>query len=372
MTRPALRRLLAAWAVAAVVIVLVSPLSVRLGAGVTGLRFLVEFLSAGERPWLSRATAPPVLNLLADPGASDSAAPDLWRPGGPGRGPWPGAVLVHGLTPDGKRDDRLTWTAARLARAGFVVAVPDLPSLRAQRLRPDDARIVRDTLARLAAHPAVRREPLTMIAVSVGLAPAALALAEPESVEQVRLVLTLGAYADARELVRYFTTGAYAFGPMGGRTPVDPARGPEFLARNLDLLRDPRDQAALVKVLAGQAPVADAGPAVAAVLAVLRNREPARVDALLDALPAETRELLDVLSPARHLGRTRARLLLVHGRDDPAIPFTETLRLAAAAPDRARPVLVDLVGHVEGRAPAWRALRDLLRLWSVSYELLAG
>lgn len=370
MTGSALGRLLVAWTVTAVVIGLASPLGPRVGAGVTGLRLLVEFLTAGERPWLSRATAAPAVGPLAGPGGADTAAPDLWRPGG--AGPWPGVVLVHGLTPDGKRDDRLAWAAARLARAGLAVAVPDLPALREERLRPDDARIVRDTLVRLAAHPAVQPERLAVIAVSVGLAPAALALAEPEWAERVRLVLALGGYAEARELVRYFTTGAFAFGPTAGRAPVDAALGPAFLARNLDLLPDPRDQAAIAAALSGRAPPGGDNPRVAAVLAVLRNREPARVDALVDALPVETRELLDALSPARHLARTRARLLLVHGRGDPAIPFTETLRLAAAAPDRARPVVVDLIGHVEGRTPAGRGLLDLVRLWSVCYELLAG
>ena len=371
MTRPALRRLLAGWAVTALVMALALPLGMRVGAGVTALRFLVEFLTEGDRAWLSGVTEPPTVELLAAPGASVTGPPDLWRPGIASRGPWPGVVLIHGLTPDGKRDERLAWTAARLARAGFAVAVPDLPSLRAQRLRPDDAGIVRETLALLSAHPAVRREPLTVIAVSVGLGPAALALAEP-GVAPVRVVLTLGGYADARELVRYFTTGAYAFGSTSGRAPVDPALGPAFLAQNLDLLPDARDRAAVADALRGEPPPADAGPGVAAVLALLRNREPARVDALLQALPKETRDLLDALSPARHLGRTGARLLLVHGRNDPAIPFTETLRLAAAAPARARPVVVDLIGHVEGQAPAGRRLADLWRLWGVCYELLAG
>jgi fermentation-respiration switch protein FrsA (DUF1100 family) len=96
------------------------------------------------------------------------------------------------------------------------------------------------------------------------------------------------------------------------------------------------------------------------------------VDALLDALPLETRHLLDTLSPARHLGRGPARLLLVHGRDDPAIPFSESSRLAAATAGRSRLVLVGLIGHVEGQAPAGHRLADLLRLWSVCYELLAG
>jgi fermentation-respiration switch protein FrsA (DUF1100 family) len=365
-------RLLQAWALAALLILLAAPVGLRAWAGWTGLCFLVEFLTEGQRPWLSRGTPPPVLEPLVGAGAAVGPPPDLWRPGGRKLGPWPGLVLVHGLTPEGKRDSRLAWTADRLARAGFAVAVPELPELRAQRLRPDDALVVRDTLERLTQHPSVRPGPGAVIAVSVGLAPVALALEDPRLAEQVRLVVALGGYAEARELVRYFTTGAYAFGAIAGRSVVDPALAGPFLARNLDLVPDARDRADVVEALQGRAAGPDTGPGARAVLALLQNREPARVDVLLDALPSETRELLATLSPARHLGRGRARLLLVHGKEDPAIPFTESLRLAAAAPGRSRLVLVGLIGHVEGQAPAWKGLVDLARLWSVCYELLAG
>jgi pimeloyl-ACP methyl ester carboxylesterase len=367
-----LGRLLSAWGLAALVVLLTVPVAIRAGAGLTGLCFLVEFLTEGRYPWLSRTTPPPHVELLVGPGAPGATPPDLWRSGGRVDGPWPGLVLVHGLTPEGKRDPRLAWAADRLARAGFAVAVPELPALRAQRLRPDDAVIVRDTLLRLAAHPSVRQGPVAVIAVSVGLGPVALALDEPALAERVRVVLALGGYADARELIRYFTTGAYAFGGIGGRMVVDPTLASAFLARNLDLVRDAQERNAVVEALQGRSAGSDVGPGARAVLALLQNREPARVDALLDALPRETRELLEALSPARHLGRAGTRLLLVHGKGDPAIPYTESLRLAAAAPGRSRLVLVDLVGHVEGQAPGWHRLADLMRLWGVCYELLAG
>jgi fermentation-respiration switch protein FrsA (DUF1100 family) len=366
-----LSRLLVTWGLAALVILLAVPVGLRIPAGVTGLRFLVEFLTDGRYPWISRATPPPVVEPLPGAGTPIATA-DLWRPGGRWHGPWPGLVLVHGLTPEGRRDPRLAWTADRLARAGFLVAVPDLPSLRAQRLRPEDAPIVRDTLLRLTAHPMALPAPVAVIAVSVGLAPVALALDDPALAERVSLVLALGGYAESRELIRYFTTGAYAYGDTRGRARVDPAHGGAFLARNLDLVTDTRDRVAVLNALEGRPAGPDAGPEARAVLALLQNRDPARVDELLTALPAETRQLLDTLSPARHLGRARTRLLFVHGKDDPAIPFTESLRLADAAPDRSRLVLVELIGHVEGQAPAWRRLVDLMRLWGVCYELLAG
>jgi fermentation-respiration switch protein FrsA (DUF1100 family) len=362
-------RLLAAWALAAAVAVLATPVAIRASSGVVGLSFLVEFLTEGQHPWLSRVTSPPVGEPLTGPGTAEV---DLWRPGGRELGPRPGLILVHGLTPEGKRDSRLAWTADRLARAGFLVAVPELPALRAQHLRPDDAGVIGTTLERLTAHPHVRRGPVTIISVSVGLGPVALALDAPPVAERVRLLLALGGYGEARELVRYFTTGAYAFGESTGRAAVDPALAASFLSRNPDLVPDPRDRAILMDVLAGSPAPGEPGPGGRAILALLQNRDPGHVDVLLDALPLETRQLLDTLSPARHLARGPARLLLVHGRDDPAIPFSESGRLAAATPGRSRLVLVGLIGHVEGQAPAWHRLTDLLRLWSVCYELLAG
>ena len=229
-------RLLAAWALAAAVAVLAAAAAIRASSGVVGLSFLVEFLTEGQHPWLSRVTSPPVVEPLAGPGTAEV---DLWRPGGRGLGPRPGLILVHGLTPEGKRDSRLAWTADRLARAGFLVAVPELPALRAQHLRPDDAGVIRTTLERLTAHPAA-------------LQYASLDWPTENSWVASRLLLALGGYGEARELVRYFTTGAYAFGESTGRAAVDPALAASFVARNPDLVPDPHDRAILMDVLAGR------------------------------------------------------------------------------------------------------------------------
>ncbi len=366
-SRPA-GRLLAGWAACSLLLVLALPLAGRLGPAGTASRFLAEFLTEGRRPWLSTATRPPIRDALA---LSTGATAILWRPAG--RSPHPGLVLVHGLTPEGKDDARLQWAAALLARGGFAVLVPELPELRAQRLRPQDATVVADALARLAAHPDVRGQPLTVVGVSVGAQPALAAAAELRGRVPVRRVVSLGGYAEARELVRYFTTGHYAYGGTAGQVRFDPELARAFLTVNLDLVRDASEREAVRAGLAGRPLPATAGPEARAVLAVLANRDPARVDALLAALPPETRALLDALSPARDVRRLGARLLLVHGADDPAIPFTESLRLAAAAdPARTRLVLVDLLAHVEGRAPAWRQAWDLAKLWSAVYELFRG
>ncbi len=363
-SRGPLGRLLLGWAACLAVLLLAVPLGQRVAAATTALRFLAEFLTDGARPWLSASTRPPLRESRA---LAPGAVADLWRPAD--RPPHPAVVLVHGLTPDGKDDPRLARAADLLARAGLLVVVPDLPEMRAQRLRPGDAAGVAAALE----HAARRRGEVAILAISVGSGPALAAAVEAPAAGRVRVVVTLGGYADARELVRYFTTGAYGFRGIAGRAPFDPAVARAFLVSNLDLVRDPSERAAVQAALGGRPLPASTGAEARAVLAVLENRDPERVDRLLAALPPETQALLDALSPVRDVGRLRARLVLVHGRDDPAIPFTESLRLAAAAdPGRTRLVLVDLLAHVEGRSPAWQQARDLVWLWSAVYELLRG
>ena len=367
-SRHPLTRVVAAWGICVGLLVLAVPLGLRVTAGATACRFLAEFLTEGSRPWLSASThAPPRESVTLVSGGTAH----LWRPRG--RPPHPGLVLVHGLTPEGKNDPRLAWAAGLLARAGFVVMVPDLPAMRTQRLRPDDAVAVAAAVRRLAADPAVHGYGLVMLAISVGAAPALGAAADSEIDARVRLFVSLGGYGDARELVRYFTTGAYTFREVSGRVHFDPALARAYLALNLDLVHDPSDREAVRAALAGLPLPATAGPEARAVLAVLSNRDPARVDTLLAALPPATQALLDALSPARRARRLSARLLVLHGREDQAVPFTESLRLAAAAdPRRTRVMLVSLVGHVEGLTPAWQQVWEFARLWGAAYEIFRG
>jgi len=314
----------------AAALALVVPVALGLRALVIALAFLLEFLTDGHLPILSLLTPAPLRSAL-DVGI------DRYRPSGfMGGAP---LVLVHGLAPDGKDDPRLRQAAILLARAGFDVAVPTLPGLTRGRLRPEDAGPV---VAALKARPGSA----CLVSVSVGAAPAFLAAAEPEIRDRVRLVLALGGYASALELIRFHLTGDYAWGGVRGHVAHDPALTRMIMDANAEL----------------------AAPALREALA---TGDRARVEAGLASLPAETRALIARLSPERVVGDVRAPIVLVHGRDDPAVPFTESLRLAAARPDGTRVVLVGSIGHVEGAAGGGGALSDLARLLGAVYALVA-
>jgi pimeloyl-ACP methyl ester carboxylesterase len=247
-------------------------------------------------------------------------------------------VLVHGFAPEGKDDPRVRDAAALLARSGFEVAVPTIPGLTRGRLRADDVAPVVTTLAALA-------RPAVVVGVSVGAGPALLAAADPRVHDTVRVVVSLGGYASAREVLRFWLTGVYAYDGVRGRVVHDPELVRSFVAANADLL-EPAARAELMS--------ADAD----------------RAARFLAALPPALERYLDELSPLRVVRDIRARLFLIHGRSDRAVPYTETLRLAAARPERTTPVVVGVVEHVEGATAGWRQVRDFLALWAVMYALI--
>ena len=326
MRQPEVAGLLATLAAA---LLLAAPAFLGARALVVAAAFLLEFLTAGAVPALTALTPAPLAGTLG-------TAVDRYRPGGVGGGT--PLVLVHGLAPAGKDDVRVRRAARLLARAGFDVAVPTIPGLARGRLRPDDARPV---VAALSARPGRSR----VVAVSVGAGPAFLAVVDPAVRERVTLVVALGGYASMPEVIRFHLTGEYAWNGRHGRVPREPAHARAVIEANAELA-DP------------------------AVRAALEAGDPAAVEAALAALPAATGELLTQLSPERVVRDVGAPILLVHGRDDPAVPYTESLRLAAARPARTRVVIVGAIGHVEGRT-ALAELADLARLLGAVYALVA-
>jgi pimeloyl-ACP methyl ester carboxylesterase len=311
--------------------VLAAPVVLAARALVLSAAFLTEFLTDGHVPALTALTPPPFAEAR-------DAQTDRYRP----RGLAAGAplVLVHGLTPEGKDDPRLQRAARLLARAGFDVIVPTIPGLTRGRLRPDDARPV---IAALAS----RAEPARLVSVSVGAAPAFLAAADPAVAARVHVLLALGAHASALELIRFHLTGEYAWGPVRGRAARDPELTRALIEANAELA-DPTLRAALA------------------------TGDPGRVDAAIGTLPASTRRLMAALSPEQTVASVRAPIVLVHGRTDRAVPYSESLRLAAARPAHTRVVLVGAIEHVEGAAGGLAGIADLVRLLGVVYGLLGG
>ena len=295
----------------------------------------------------------------------------------PGDGALAAMVLVPGITPEGKDDPRLVAFAGTLARARFEVLVPDLPKLRQLKVSPEDARAIADASVYLDGR-AQGARPLGLTAISYAVGPAVIALFEPGAAERIDFVLAIGGYHDIEAVLTFFTTGYYReAGAAAWRRRTPNAYGKwVFVRSNADRVGDAADRALLAAMAKRKlddlrADVSDLagrlGPAGGAVHAVLANRDPERVPDLLARLPpGVTGDMAALDLKRRDLGALKVRFVLVHGRDDPIIPETESESLAAAL-SRAELFLVDSLNHVD---PKPVGLSDKLVLLQAIYTVL--
>jgi len=297
-----------------------------------------------------------------------------------------GIVLVPGVAARGRRDARVMAIANTLARLDFTVLVPDMPGVRSYRMRSGDAREVADSFAWLASRPALAPPGHIGIAgFSYGAGPVLLAALHPDIRARVNFILAVGGYYSMENVITYLTTGYYRVDqPAGTAAPATSRLSPHpysvaaFIRSNLDFLERSVDRGFFrryAEQITGDyidedEPVpARLAPDAQAFHDLLTNHRPARVPLLLDRLSARMRGELEGINPAaRDLSRLRANVILLHGRSDNLIPYTESIALADALPaSQARLFLIDGLAHVNLRPKA----HDVPQLLGAMEALLA-
>jgi acetyl esterase/lipase len=285
-----------------------------------------------------------------------------------------GLVLVPGAAETGRRDSRLVEFAGILARSGFAVLVPDIPSFRELRPSPESAREIAGGVRELREGGVLGAGlRLGIGAFSIASGPAVLAALDAGPDSQVDFLLLVGGYHDLPRTLTFMTTGYFeAEGQPRQREP-DAYGKWVYALSNAGRLPEPADRTALTAMAQRkmQDPgagiddlLAQLGHAGRAVYEFIDNRDPARVPDLLTRLPDGVRADIAALDLAtRDLSGMRAEFILVHGLDDTIIPHTESVSLARALPrGRAQLFLLEGLHHVDrevGGLDAWRMWRAL-------------
>ncbi len=329
----------------------------------------LEDLASGQAGSRLMALAPrPAREPVSFVTGGEERAADLYRPAQAARA---AIVLVPGVVARGRRDARVVAMANTLVRLDFTVLVADNPGVRQKRMRATDVRDVADSVAWLASRPALAPAGHIGIAgFSYGAGPVLLAALEPDIRERVRFVLAVGGYYSLENVVSFLTTGYYpdvapALGAASstGRLSPHPYSRATFIRSNLDLLELPVDREFFRRYAAyltgdqldGDEPLPGHMAADAqAFYDLLDNHLPAEVPGLLDRLAPRMRSELEGINPAAHdLSRLRAGVILLHGRGDRLIPYTESIALANALPaGQAQLFLIDGLAHVDFRPKA--------------------
>jgi pimeloyl-ACP methyl ester carboxylesterase len=351
---------LVGWAIALFVIVgLVAALVLRSWVGAQTRAVIV----------LSRTSNTPVVGWLVgvvtdEPRAEDTMIAGqpttLVRPGA-GRS-WRTVVFVNGVTRGGRHHPDVERLARALARAGYLVAVPDPPGLRQGTLTLRTLAATTAVVRAVAERPDVRGGRVALFGVSVGASLALLAAEQPSLAGRIRAVAGLAPYTDLVQVVRLTTTAVYV-----KQGQFERYRTKSFaalvIARSLAAALPPgRDRALLLALLLAVpdhapdplAPLrtlheSRLRPPARALVRLLVNRDPARFDSLYTALPQRLRRVATLLSPISAAARLQARVLIASAPHDKYFPPDETRALAHRAPHVAltvTPTLQHAIPHL--------------------------
>ncbi|MBM3307809.1 MAG: alpha/beta fold hydrolase [Candidatus Eisenbacteria bacterium] len=376
------------WAIALVAAaVVLAALGPRIRVGWLAARLLYETARPFEASSPARLRAEPLVQVIELEVGHAVVVADLYRP--PGRGPHPGILLVHGMADAGRSDERLTRFADALARAGYVVLVPDLEGLRRFRVSLDDVGTIVSAFEHLRSAPGVRTDRVAMFGASYSGALALLAAADPAIADGVRFCFLLGAYHDLRNVIVFMTTGHYRVDGQWARLEPENFGRWVFLLNVDDVVESPSDRETLERIALAKLADPDAdvfslvgrlGAEGRRVFDIITATDPDAAVALLDELPERASEYLARLSPKGSMASVKARLILVHGRDDNMIPYTESLALAEEAPAGTRTRLellgsfrhVDLIVEPDGGVHSLaRAAAEILALYSIAWDIVA-
>lgn len=318
----------------------------------------LEDMVSGYRSRLKQQTSTPTRQTLRYQIEGRHYTGDLYLSAEPPRA---GIVLVPGVVSAGKDDARLVALANTLARLRFAVLTPDLVGPRHFQVRSRDVREVADAFAYLVSRPELVPGGRAGIAgFSYGAGPVLLAALEPDIHEQVRFILALGGYYDLQSIVTYFTTGYYRDETTGRWRHLSPRPYAlkVFGLSNTDLLVRAKDRQHLRASLwefddadntEGLTHLSGLAPDAEALQNLLINENPVRVPALMERLSPSMRAELEGINPAGHdLSGLRAQVILLHGRSDNIIPYTESVALARALPaEQVKLFLIEGFAHVD-------------------------
>lgn len=281
----------------------------------------------------------------------------LARPAG--EGPWPALLFVNGTIPQGRRLPEVRRLAEGFARAGYLVAVPDLPGLRTDTISPETRTGTVEAARAVAARPDAKGGEIGLVGVSTGATLAVLTAEDPALQGRISVVAGVAPYADIKTVLNVATTGHYERDGETLRYDAEPFLSYVAARSLISTLPPGEDREVLLSELEGveryapeplagfrDHPQEDLGPGPRTVLSLLRNRDPERFEDRYEALPGRTREDLEALSPLAGEGRVEAPVELVSGPKDIYFPVSESRALARIAPDH-RVAVTEALDHAE-------------------------
>ncbi len=305
-----------------------------------------------------------------------------WEPGGGAR--HPGMLVVNGASTLGNDDPETRRISEALARAGYLVMLPEFAFLKDARLERAAPSRVDAAFAALLRRADVDPAHVGAFGFSVGGGILIAAATTPgAALARARYLGALGAYFDIRTYLAAVVTGRQLRdGRLEAWTP-DPEARLKLPVGAAQALGDASDRDRVVTAIRATGgplptdPPARLGDEARALWSVLSATDYEQALSGVDALPAGLRETFAALSPSTRWGALTVPVYWLHDDGDRFEPVSEAER-ASAAPHAGptRLTLTRLLSHAAALGPDARQqgpdfwLRELSGLLGFAFDVL--
>ncbi len=270
--------------------------------------------------------------------SSGLASADLYTPAGDGV--HSGVLLFLGVNPAGRDDPRVVGLAEGLARSGAVVLIPWSEGMTSQRVSPEDIEDLVRGFEYLMAHERVDTERAGVAGFCVGASLLTVAASDPRIRDQVSFVNFFAGYYDAQDLIAaVLSESRFYDGVVEPWTPAELSRN-VVTAQLIEGMSEPDEVALLKRVFVEKdteleasslSSLSEESQTVHKLLSGVGLEE---AQQLVASLPESTLETLASISPKTTVGELKARVLIMHDREDHLVPAAESRRLARALAER--------------------------------------
>ena len=278
-------------------------------------------------------TDEPVRTAVEYPAGARLAEADIYRI--PDRKQRAALILFLGVNPAGRDDERVVNLASGLARAGFVVLVPWSENMVQKRVSPADVEMLVAAFQYLGGLDGVDPGRVGGGGFCVGSSLLVAAASDPRISADVSFINFFSGFYDGRDYIKQFAAARTFY--KGTEEPWEPdaLTREVFTLLMVESLSLPSERAALDGHFAGSRPltemeVGELSTEAQAVHGLLSGTTLEEAEALLLQVPQRLTDAIDALSPSQHLEGLRARLLIMHDREDALAPVEESRRLADA------------------------------------------
>ena len=314
-------------------------------AAIKSALFVTQVLPLSIKPqeWV---TPSPVREAVTFPLSKGEGNADIYRiQDGKKRA---GVLVFVGVNVAPRDDHRIVNLGNGLARAGYVAMFPWSPSMSGQRLNPDEPDNLVSAFKHLKKLEYVDPGRVGLGGFCVGASMTVVAASDPRIADEVSFVCAFGGYYDLRDLLKQLSAKCSFYGETVKAWSPSQNTQRVFTEQLIEGLEAETDRVVLRRILIDRATperpemnnLSPGGSAVYKILSSASVQETDQrltleeSDSLVKDLPANLTSELNRISPSTNIRNLKARLLIAHDREDDAIPFQESRRLADAVADR--------------------------------------